>query len=376
MRIFSATLKYILAIQCLLTLTMSQHPGDEVVMEGVDAFFNYDFEKSIEVLSKARIEYRNHPVVHVVWAAAWYHYDQSMFLADSVYSRFENRINEIETIYTDLVLDNPNDSEYLLYLGTSQSLKARIYLGQKKYLSTFYAAYQGLKAIKKSSEGSNEIKDVNLPIGIIEWYTGLKNPLIQIAARGMGIKPSRKEGIKKMEVAANQSTWAWVEAMSILSITYQFFDLDKKRGLFSSRVISEKYPSNFGYGLYYSMGLMQNGKIEEAEKKLKFLDEQILLQRKYHQKRYGPYLSFLWANYYFLLDDKESSMKYLKKCIDDYDSDLDIFLSSALLLKGKIYDLQNDRFEAKRFYKKCIKLNNQTAAIDFAKQYLNEPFKG
>ena len=113
-----------------------------------------------------------------------------------------------------------------------------------------------------------------------------------------------------------------------------------------------------------------------TEKKLKFLDKQITLQRTYHQKRYGPYLSFLWANYYFLLDDKESSMKYLKKCIDDYDSDLDIFLSSAFLLKGKIYDLQNDRFEAKRFYKKCIKLNNQTAAIDFAKQYLNEPFKG
>ena len=74
--------------------------------------------------------------------------------------------------------------------------------------------------------------------------------------------------------------------------------------------------------------------------------------------------------------DTESSMKYLKKCIDDYDSDLDIFLSSAFLLKGKIFDTQNDRFEAKRYYKKCIKLNNQTAAIDFAKQYLNEPFKG
>ena len=376
MRIFSATLKYILLIQCIFTLTISQHPGDEIVMEGVDAFFNYEFEKSIEVLSKARKEYSDHPVVHVVWAAAWYHYDQSMFLADSVYSRFENRINEIELIYNDLVLNHPNDSEYLLYLGTSQSLKARIYLGQKKYLSTFYAAYQGLKAIKKSSDESDEIKDVNLPIGIIEWYTGLKNPFIQIAARGMGIKPSRQEGIKKMEVAANQSSWAWVEAMSILAITYQFFDLDKKKGLSSSRVISEKYPNNFGYGLYHSLGLMQNGKIKEAEKKLKLLDKQIRFQRPYHQKRYNPYLYYLWANYYFLLDDTESSMKHLKKCIDDYDSDLDIFLSSAFLLKGKIYDTQNDRFEAKRYYKKCIKLNNQTAAIDFAKQYLNEPFKG
>ena len=112
------------------------------------------------------------------------------------------------------------------------------------------------------------------------------------------------------------------------------------------------------------------------DEKLKFLDDQIAIQRPYHQKRYNPYLSYLWANYYFLLDDKKSAIKYLRKCIDNYDSDLDIFLSSAFLLKGKIHDMQNDRFEAKRYYKKCIKLNNQTAAIDFAKQYLNEPFKG
>lgn len=376
MRICSATIKFILIIQCILSLSFAQHPGDEMVTEGVDAFFNYEFEKSIEVLSKAREEYPNHPVVHVVWAAAWYHYDQSMFSADRVYIKFEKRINDIELLYDSLVTAFPDNSEYLLYQGTSQSLKARIYLGQKKYLSTFYAAYQGFRAIQKSSQGSNTIKDVYLPLGVIEWYAGLKNPLIQIAARGMGINPSREEGIKKMEVAANESSWAWIEAMSILAITYQFFDLNRKKGLLVSQVISKKYPDNLGYGLYYSLGLMQNGNIEEAEKKLKFLDDQIAIQRPYHQKRYNPYLSYLWANYYFLLDDKKSAIKYLRKCIDNYDSDLDIFLSSAFLLKGKIHDMQNDRFEAKRYYKKCIKLNNQTAAIDFAKQYLNEPFKG
>ena len=61
---------------------------------------------------------------------------------------------------------------------------------------------------------------------------------------------------------------------------------------------------------------------------------------------------------------------------DNYNSDLDIFLANALLLKGKIHDIQNNRFEARRAYKQCVKLKNQTAAMDFAKQYLNEPYKG
>jgi hypothetical protein len=56
MRICSATIKFILIIQCILSLSFAQHPGDEMVTEGVDAFFNYEFEKSIEVLSKAREE--------------------------------------------------------------------------------------------------------------------------------------------------------------------------------------------------------------------------------------------------------------------------------------------------------------------------------
>ena len=376
MRIFNAALKYILLILCAFSLSLTQHKGDAFVKQGVDAFFNYEFEKSIEILSKARSAYPDHPVVHVVWAAAWYHFDQSMYSADSVYSNFEKRLNEIEFLYDSLVVAYPDNFEYLLYLGTSQSLKARIYLGEKKYLSTFYAAYKGFKSIQKSEQGADKTKDVYLPIGVIEWYAGLKNPFIQIAARSMGINPSRKEGIKKMEVAANESAWAWIEAMSILSITYQFFDLNKEKGLLTSETVSKKFPDNFGYGLYYALGLMQNGKIDEAKKKLKYLDMQSSAQRPYHQKRYNPYLSYLWGNYYFLTENNKVALEYLNSCINNYNSDLDIFLANALLLKGKIHDIQNNRFEARRAYKQCVKLKNQTAAMDFAKQYLNEPYKG
>ena len=39
--------------------------------------------------------------------------------------------------------------------------------------------------------------------------------------------------------------------------------------------------------------------INEAEKKLEILDDKLSQQRPFHQKRYRPYISFLWGELYF-----------------------------------------------------------------------------
>jgi len=369
-------LKHSFLLVFICSILFSQHRGDSVVRQGVDAFFNYEYEKSIEILSNARVEFYEHPVVHTVWAAAWYQFDQSQFSADTVYSKFETRLNEIEQIYESLLTKYPENAEYLLYLGTAQSLRARIYLGQKRFVSTFYAAYQGFRTIQRANKGSQGVKDIYLPIGVIEWYSGLSNPVVQIAAQTLGVDPSRTNGIEKMEIAANESSWAWMEAMSILSVVYQFFDLNEKRGLFVSRSIAEKYPKNYDYTIYYTLGLLQNGMLDQANANLKLLDETLSIQRSYHQKRYEPYVNYLWGYYHFLKSDEKSALKFLELCIENYNSDLDIMLSSALLLKGNILDIQNKRQDAKRAYRACIRLKNHTVAISLAKQYLNEPFKG
>ena len=73
--------------------------------EGVDAFYNFEYEKSLRILSSARTEYPSHPVVHAVWAAAWYQYDQSQFPEKKVYSNFESRLQKVEK-YTILLQQN------------------------------------------------------------------------------------------------------------------------------------------------------------------------------------------------------------------------------------------------------------------------------
>ena len=167
MSLFQKILIHRFFILCFFSLSFAQYPGDEKVREGVDAFYNYEYEKSIDILSEARIEYPSHPVVHAVWAASWYQFDQSQFDENKVYSNFEIRIDEVEQVYDSLTRKHPDQFDYFLYLGTVQSLKARIYLGQKRFLSTFYSAYRGFKMIQKANKDSSQTKDALLPIGIV-----------------------------------------------------------------------------------------------------------------------------------------------------------------------------------------------------------------
>ena len=62
--------------------------------------------------------------------------------------------------------------------------------------------------------------------------------------------------------------------------------------------------------------------------------------------------------------------------INSYTAELDIILGNAYLLQGMTYDMMNDRVEAKSSYKKCLKIDNFSSAMNKAKQYLNQPYQG
>ena len=44
------------------------YKGDTLVREGVYAFYNYEFDEAVNILSDARDEFPDHPGVHLIWA--------------------------------------------------------------------------------------------------------------------------------------------------------------------------------------------------------------------------------------------------------------------------------------------------------------------
>ena len=369
-------MKQISSIISILSILLSQHPGDDIVRKGVNAFYNYDFEKSIHILGQARKDYSENPVVHVTWAAARWRRNEAHLPLNQIYVSLDVDLDEIEAGYVGLLEKYPDHPEYLLYMGTARGLKARILLGQKKWIPTLITAYQGFRVIQQALEKDPELIDAYLPLGIVEYYTGLSNVLVRAGALLFGLEVSREEGIRKIEIAATQSPWAWTEAMSILSFIYLFADIDDQRGLEVSRTIAEKYPNNYDYQIHYVESLLRVGEMKMANKVLNKLNALIFELTPMQQRWFTSYLNYAWGHYYFLLGEDKKALGFLDHCIQLYNAELDAILANAYLLKGQIHDRQQQRLEAVIAYKKCIERDNYTYAITLAKQYLDEPFQG
>ena len=67
--------------------------ADSTIMNGVRAFYNYDFERSIKILDKARIDYPRHPGIHFIWASSKYYISQGVDPTEATYDTLESVLN-------------------------------------------------------------------------------------------------------------------------------------------------------------------------------------------------------------------------------------------------------------------------------------------
>jgi len=366
--------KRILKYFLLVAYLFSGNPGDDSVKEGVNAFYNYEFERSIQILNQVRQDYPENPIVHLTWVGARWKYNEVNAASEDMYSILSQDIEEVDSIYSRLLEKYPEHPEYLLYLGSTRGLQARILLGQKKWFGTLAAAYQGFKLIKRSAELDPQLMDTYLPLGILEYYAGLSNYFIKSAASYFGLNPVSSSGLEKMERAAQDSEWAWIEAKSVLSYIYLWMQIDSQRAAVISRDLALKFPLNYDFQVHYIESLLQNNQVQKAGELLSGMDKMLEDLTPRQQEIFSSYLDYEWGHYYFLRGDYELALKSFEDCISAYISDLDAVLSFAYLKKGMILDLKQDRRAAMKAYKNCRDLDNFSNAIVLSEQYLKIPY--
>ena len=349
-------------------------PGDSVVREGVFAFYNYEFDKSIEILKDAREQFPDHPGVHLIWAAARWVRSQAQDPIQTTYSILESDLNEVRPVYARLVQKFPNDLTYKLYQGSAIGLNARVSLGKKEWLSTAFHAYKGFIIIKDVYDKAPFIKDSRLPIGIIIYYAGISNTLLKYTVNFYGLDASTEVGINEISDAANSSDWAWIEATGILSFLYLWVEDDAiLAGKYSRRLV-KYFPNNFYYNILHLESLIKTEQYGEAYTLIKILETKILSLTERQKEWYMPYLDYEKALLAFKGKRYKKSLKFLDSCIENYTGELDIVLGNALLLRGMTLDKINRRSDAKLSYQACLNLNNFSSSMKKANQYLHKPY--
>ena len=350
------------------------YPGDDVVRQGVRAFYNYETEEAIEILAQARNDSPENPTVHLTWAAARWLHNQANSSVEQTYIDLENDLNEVIPVYAALMVKYPHDPSYQLYLGSAKGLMARIYLGKKEWLNTLEWAYAGFRVIQKVEAEHPDIIDATLPIGIVEYYAGLSNVLIQWGASLLGLDPSRELGLEKIERAANEGPWAWIEAKGILSFLYLWLDVEPGKALEHSGKLVEEFPGNFYFRILYTESLIRSGKMNSALTSLNTLKKMYPDLTEIQKSWYYGYLQYEFGLFHFKEGKNDKALAYIYETVNNYSAELDIILANAWCLKGQLHDLKNDRKEAIDAYEACVELDNYSYTIDEAKSYLRTPF--
>ena len=348
--------------------------GDDKIREGVHAFYNYDFDKSLKILNKARVEYPDHPGVHFIWAAAKWTKSMAYDPVDTAHAVLEKSLAEILPIYEKLTKKFFLDSNYKLYYGSAIGLSARVPLAKKSWLSTFFRSYKGFKKINQSARDDPNMLDAKLPLGLVEYYVFMTDSFLKHAIKLYGLNPSKVQGINKISIAADSSNWAWIEACGILSFIYLWIDDDPILAANYSRKLVNNFPKNFYFNILLLEANIKNNRFQEAKIQIKDLKEAMINLTSRQKSWYKPYLDYEIALLSFKEKKYDQALDYVNRAIDNYSGELDVVLGFCYLLKGNILDLSQDRFGAKTCYNSCIDLNNFSGAISRAKGFIDKPY--
>ena len=348
--------------------------GDSLIMEGARAFYNYDFDRSIKVLNIARDKYPTHPGVHFIWASAKYYISQARDETIVTYDTLKNSLDHIDPIYEKLVADFPNNQGYKLYFGSSKGLRARSSLGKKEWISVLIQSYTGFKIIKEVANKNPEMVDAQLPIGIVEYYASISNPIIKFLVSIYGLDASKYSALEKISNAAKYSDWAWIEASGVIAFIYLWIENDPGKAILFTNRLNLEFPNNYYYRIIHTESLIKNFRLDEAWNQIDLLEKNFKNLTLKQRQWYGPYLDYEKSLILFYEKKYNKSFQLIEKAILNYNGELDMVLGNLFLLKGKILDIWKRHEEAKDFYKECIGLANFSYAISESKKYLISPF--
>ncbi len=358
----------------LISFLFPQSNSDELITKGVNAFYNYETEKAIDILSEAKEKYPEHPAVHFTWVSARWLHSQANSDVESTYRQLDEDLDIILPIYDALIEKYPDNPQYQLFYGSAIGLNARITLGKKEWISTLYHAWRGFRVIKDVYEHHPEIIDAQLPIGIVEYYAGLSNVLVKTAVTLYGLETDQEIGLAKMEEAARHGEYSWIEAQSILSFLYLWVLDSPEKSLAYSQNLAQHFPKNYYFNIIYLESLIQTGNITKAKEIEIYLKEYLKELTPIEKSWYSGYIDYESALLNYINGNFDEAETLLNRAINNYNAELDIILANIWLLKGKIHDIKGERKKAVIAYETCIELDNFSKAIILADEYLLTPF--
>jgi len=372
-------------------ISISVRPDDGATREGLERFYNSDYDPAIKDLEKALKAHPDDPfaVNHLLEAVLVREIDREGALDAELYlgteflrakrmsvdSDVRTRIQELTKqslqLCEERLRTKPDDVDALYARGVTRSLSA-IYEGliEKAWYSAFRDALGAYNDHKRVLELAPSYNDAKVVVGVYNYIVAALPIYERVVAFMLNIKGGKAQGIESIRQAANAGGEASVDAKTALSL-FLAREHQYPEALSVMHELYRSYPHNFHYGLSEADLLRSSGKLPEAVAAYRDLlalgQRNIFPQPQLPRAAINLGLALHSQGNYRAAADAFESVAQMTGADREH-------VARTKLLAGEMHDLLHERDAATGKYQEVIAMSDNPIEGREARRLLKDPY--
>ena len=370
---YSSFITFLLFSSFLLPVNnREKSPAELIVQDGINAMYNYDFENAITILDSAWQIDSTHPVPPFVLIAAKWLHTQIREGYDASYEKIDSEVEATLPIYKSLIAQYPENPEYYLYLGSTYGIRARTALAGKAWLDVLYFGYQGLKYIRKAQDMDSELKDVYMPLGLMEYFACLSAAPVQWGAKLIGLSTDCVVGITHLEIAAKESHYSWIEASNVLTYVYLHIERDFTKTEQIITPLVEQFPGHPYFAFLRGELLAKTQKWDELDELMPKLREFASKGSFLQQNECQLKLAYIEGVTAYYKKDYTNAISKFNWILSNYHMEFDWLKGFTHFLRGQTHEEIGEFGLAVADYEEVLKMDSYYPEVDKAQARIRE----
>lgn len=347
-------------------------PAELIVQDGINAMYNYEFENAITILDSAWQIDSTHPVPPFVLIAAKWLHTQIREGYDASYEKIDSEVEATLPIYKSLIAQYPENPEYYLYLGSTYGIRARTALAGKAWLDVLYFGYQGLKYIRKAQDMDSELKDVYMPLGLMEYFACLSAAPVQWGAKLVGLSTDCEVGLNHLEIAAKESHYSWIEASNVLTYAYLHIERDFTKAEQIITPLVEQFPGHPYFAFLRGELLAKTQKWDELDELMPKLREFASKGSFLQQNECQLKLAYIEGVTAYYKKDYTNAISKFNWILSNYHMEFDWLKGFTHFLRGQTHEEIGEFGLAIADYEEVLKMDSYYLEVEEAQERIRE----
>jgi tetratricopeptide (TPR) repeat protein len=271
----------------------------------------------------------------------------------------------------------PRDAEVKLLLGLAQGSRALVDGERKNYLAAFQALRDAHRRFQEALQLDPTLVDASYGIGLYNFALGrlpaLLKPLVTIVLpRG-----DAAHGLQELERVAEQGMYLRMTARVALLHLYAGPEEKYAEALRLGRDLLQRYPGNPDLYFATAHAASELGRASEALEIARRMARNMAEGRRHFSPDLSARYNQLMGKIYMDQGEFAPAVEFFQRAIQAATPSRYRWVTVwAWTRSGMIHDLQGEREEAVRRYRKALAVDTEGIARDLARRYLEAPYRG